>query len=241
MSIKSVVRMLARRLVYPHSYSHEAYMHYLRDVCHVTIGEHCKMWYPNELHIDTTRPHMIKIGDYVKFTRNITILCHDYSRSVYCNMPGYSNVGEARETIIEDNVFIGMNATILMGAHIGKNSIVGAGAVVSGVFPDNVVIAGNPAKVICTIDEYYNKRKENEIKSAKLYVTRWREMYKRNPTIKEMTNAFAWLYLPHTIRSIEEYPELFDLSAVDKEIEMQNFLDSEPIYNSFEDFLKDCE
>ena len=99
------------------------------------------MWSPNNSNIDTQRLHMLHIGDYVKITSNVTILTHDYSRSVlamYC----HENIGEARMTYIGDNVFIGMGATILMGTHIGNNSIVGAGAVVSGQFPDGVVIAG---------------------------------------------------------------------------------------------------
>lgn len=53
---------------------------------------------------------------------------------------------------IGDNCFIGMNSIILKGTTLGCNCIVGAGSVVHGSFPDNVVIAGNPAKVIKQID-----------------------------------------------------------------------------------------
>lgn len=49
---------------------------------------------------------------------------------------------------IGDYVFIGTRAIILKGTKIGKNSIVGAGSVVSGVIPDNEIWAGNPAKLI---------------------------------------------------------------------------------------------
>ncbi|WP_289004957.1 acyltransferase [uncultured Parabacteroides sp.] len=49
---------------------------------------------------------------------------------------------------IGKNCFIGMNSIILKGTVIGDNSIVGAGSVVSGHFPENVVIAGNPARII---------------------------------------------------------------------------------------------
>ena len=49
---------------------------------------------------------------------------------------------------IGDNVFIGANAIILKGAHIGSHSTIGAGAVVTGEIPPNAVVAGNPAKVI---------------------------------------------------------------------------------------------
>lgn len=49
---------------------------------------------------------------------------------------------------IGKNVFIGANATILKGSKIGDNSVVGAGAVVSGTFPDHSIIAGNPATAV---------------------------------------------------------------------------------------------
>lgn len=53
---------------------------------------------------------------------------------------------------IGDNCFIGMNSIILKGTTIGNNVVVGAGSVVHGTFPDNCIIAGNPAKIIKQID-----------------------------------------------------------------------------------------
>ena len=49
---------------------------------------------------------------------------------------------------IGDNCFIGMNSIILKGTTLGNNVVVGAGSVVHGTFPDNCIIAGNPAKII---------------------------------------------------------------------------------------------
>ena len=157
------------------------------------------------------------------------------------NIDMYGNVGEAKETWIGNNVFIGVNAVILMGAHIGNNTIVGAGAVVSGSFDDNVVIAGNPGKVVSSLDDFYNKRKTNEVKAAKDYVIAWRKKYGRNPTIEEMTNAFSWLYLPRNEETIRQNSKLFKLNGIDREQYIESFLKSTPIYNSFEEFLKDCE
>ncbi len=59
---------------------------------------------------------------------------------------------ELKGPIIEENAKIGANATILPGITIGKNSIVGAGSVVTKDVPPNCVVAGNPAKVINKID-----------------------------------------------------------------------------------------
>ncbi|AYN69354.1 sugar O-acetyltransferase [Euzebyella marina] len=53
---------------------------------------------------------------------------------------------------IRQNVWIGANATIFPGVTVGKNSVVAAGAVVTKDVPDNVVVAGVPAKVVKSID-----------------------------------------------------------------------------------------
>lgn len=55
------------------------------------------------------------------------------------------------EVIINRNVFIGNNVTILKGVTIGENSVVSAGAIVTKSFPENVVIGGCPAKIISSI------------------------------------------------------------------------------------------
>lgn len=54
----------------------------------------------------------------------------------------------AKAIVVEDGVFIGANVTILKGTYIGKNSIIGAGSVVTGKIPANEIWGGNPAKYI---------------------------------------------------------------------------------------------
>ncbi|MEW4371264.1 DapH/DapD/GlmU-related protein [Paenibacillus kandeliae] len=55
-------------------------------------------------------------------------------------------------TVIEDNVWVGANSIVLKGVTIGKNSIIGAGSIVSGSIPANCIAAGVPAKVIKRLD-----------------------------------------------------------------------------------------
>ena len=58
----------------------------------------------------------------------------------------------AEPVTIGDNVWIGGDVTILPGVSIGNNTVIGAGSVVTKSFPSNVVIAGNPAKIIKEIN-----------------------------------------------------------------------------------------
>ena len=59
--------------------------------------------------------------------------------------------------VIGDFVYLGNNALVMPGVTIGNNVLVAAGSVVTKSIPDNVVVAGNPAKYICTIDECYRR------------------------------------------------------------------------------------
>jgi acetyltransferase-like isoleucine patch superfamily enzyme len=80
-------------------------------------------------------------------------------------------VGNTKPVILEDNVWIGDSAIICKGVTIGKNSIIGAGAVVTKNVPQNSIFAGNPAKLVKTLeDKEFNTRAnflENPKKLAK--------------------------------------------------------------------------
>jgi acetyltransferase-like isoleucine patch superfamily enzyme len=110
-----------------------------------------------------TEPYLIEIGKDVLLTDGVRFITHDGSIQVPYIKQGdpIANVYGKKSTfgrcIIKNNVFIGVNAIILPNTIIGENSIIAAGAIVKGMFPANSVIGGNPAKVICSTDTYFEK------------------------------------------------------------------------------------
>ena len=205
----------------------------------VSCGKHTKFFDITRTHLDISRPWLLEIGDYCKIAPGVSILAHDYSRSVLRRVYG-EVLAEAGKTVIGDNVFIGMNSIILMGAKIGDNVIIGAGSVVSGVIPSNCVAAGNPAKVIRTLDEHYKTRKEKYVIEAKESALAFREKYGRFPTIKEMESFFP-LYLERSREALKTHDIFTNLSGDDEEDIIEKWLSSTPQFESYEKFLAFCE
>jgi len=91
----------------------------------------------------------IKIGENCLIGANCKIIDNDFHPLDYIERIGNKSSDiKKRPIFIGDNCFIGMNSIILKGTTMGNNCIVGAGSVVSGSFPANTIIAGNPAKII---------------------------------------------------------------------------------------------
>lgn len=101
------------------------------------------------------------IGDNCQFAPNVAIYTAGHPiHPVTRNSLYEYGIG----VTIGDNVWIGGNTVILPGVHIGSNTVVGAGSVVTKDLPDWVIAAGNPCKVIRKITEedrkYYYKDRE---------------------------------------------------------------------------------
>ena len=94
----------------------------------------------------STEPYLIEIGDHVAVAANTQFITHD--GATWCFEEEVDGGGIFGKIIIGNNVFIGINCIILSNTTIGDNCIVGAGSVVRGHFPENSIIAGNPAHVI---------------------------------------------------------------------------------------------
>lgn len=90
----------------------------------------------------------IDIGNRVSVGSNSIIVDTDFHPLDPAARLADYNAGAHKPVIIEDDVFIGMNAIILKGVRIAKGSVVGAGAVVSSDVPAGVIVSGNPARVV---------------------------------------------------------------------------------------------
>lgn len=103
---------------------------------------------------DCSHCWLIEIGDRVTFAPQVYILAHDASTK---RELGYTAIAPVK---IGSDVFIGARTMILPGTTIGDKVVIGAGSVVSRNIPSNSVAVGNPAHVICSYDEYIEKRKK---------------------------------------------------------------------------------
>lgn len=116
------------------------------------IGKNCS--FHTGVKIDESHCWLIEIGNDVTLAPRVMVLAHDASMKKHL---GYTRIGNVK---IGNKVFVGGGTIILPNVSIGDNSIIGAGSVVTRKIPANVVAAGNPARIICSLDEFLNKHNE---------------------------------------------------------------------------------
>lgn len=113
------------------------------------------------VHFDLYRPSMIHIGKNVYLTHDVIILVHDQSVVTAFNSASAEfDKGElyiTKDVRIGDNVFVGMRTILMPGCSIGDDCVIGAGSVVKGEIPSGTVWAGNPARMICSIEAYKDR------------------------------------------------------------------------------------
>ena len=149
----------------------------------VKIGENVHIFSSN---IDNGHGFSVEIGNNVTIT-NASILTHDASTKKFL---GYSKVGKVK---IGDNVFVGYGSLILPGVEIGNNVIIGGGAVVRDSIPEDSVVIGNPAKVVCSVSEYIEKNRQR-MKKVPVYETYWRDKTEdeKNQMIRELEDSIGF-------------------------------------------------
>ena len=107
----------------------------------------------NGVILDPAHCWLIEIGDNVTMAPRVHVLCHDASTKMFLY---YTKIGRVT---IGDNVFIGAESVILPGVTVGSNVIIGANSTVTRDVPDNTVVAGSPARMICTLEAYLEKER----------------------------------------------------------------------------------
>lgn len=136
----------------------EAYLNYLRK-SGFKIGDNTYLQSPKTFRIDLTRPSLITIGSDCFFNVRNSVIAHDVASRVFIKKYNDYLPSEGRITI-GNNVVFGSDVTVLKGVTIGNNCIIGLGSVVTRDIPSNSVAIVTPARVICSADEYYEKRKK---------------------------------------------------------------------------------
>lgn len=139
----------------------------------VKIGEGVRAFSP----LISAEPYLLEIGNNVTISTGVNFTTHD--NSVIKVLENKTDV--FGKIIIKDDCFIGQNSLILPGVTLGNRTIVGAGSIVTKSFKDgNVIIAGNPAKIICTVDEYKKRVRDKALNTKGLSYDEKKKYLKTN-------------------------------------------------------------
>ena len=136
----------------------------------------------DEVILDYSHPWHIEIGDDVTLAPRVHILAHDASMKKALNGVRIGKV------TIGNRVFIGAGSIILPGVMIGDDVIIGAGSVVSRDIPASRVAAGNPARILCTLDAFL-RRKHVEMQRVPCFGEAYTGRKKVTPAMKREMNA----------------------------------------------------
>jgi len=127
---------------------------FYRETFGVVIGTNCRIL-DRRLGLFGGEPYLVEIGDKVTIAEDVKFITHDGGVGVLRNKhPGLNVFGKIK---IRDNCFIGVNSIIMPNVMIASNSVIGAGSVVTKNVPPNSVVAGVPAKIVCSLDDYEKK------------------------------------------------------------------------------------
>lgn len=143
--------------------SQERYRHLTRLVL-VSGGvkvDGLPLWISPRVYWDVGFPGAISVGDRCVISHDVRLLTHDYSLDrVAERRSGISDQELFRRApiVVGQQAFVGMGSVVLPGVTIGQGSIVGAGSVVTHDVPDDVVVAGNPARFLCATEDYLDRR-----------------------------------------------------------------------------------
>lgn len=114
------------------------------------IGKNCRILTKNW----PSESYLITIGDDVDVTAGVHIHTHGGARVARKKYPEFDVFGKVE---IKNGAYIGSGSHIMPGVIVGEGALVAAGSVVTKSVPDNTVVGGNPARIICSVDEYISR------------------------------------------------------------------------------------
>lgn len=138
------------------------------------IGEYCEINAGASL---GTEPYLITIGNHVRINDGVHLITHDGGVWVLREFNNEMvDIDLFRKIKIGNNVHIGTNAIIMPGVQIGNNCIIGCGAVVTKNVSDNNIVAGVPARIIESLDEFIVKHR-NDFEHTKNMIDNQKKEY----------------------------------------------------------------
>lgn len=153
--VQRIIKLL--QLIRYRLFSPEAYARHIG----VTIGKNCL--------IDTrnwsSEPYLVTIGNNCQITHCVSIHTHGGGQAIRAIDPNFDVFGKV---IIEDWAYIGAYSQIMPGVTIGEGALVAAGSVVTKSVAPHTVVGGNPARYICTTEEFYERNKKYNVSTKGL-------------------------------------------------------------------------
>jgi maltose O-acetyltransferase len=140
---------------------------------------------PDSTWIDLSHCFLISIGDKCGFGEGCAILAHDAMPNEYIDA---TKVGRVK---IHESCHFGMRTVILPGVEIGPRAVVGSNSVVAGDIPPDSVAVGNPAKVICSLDDYLKKHCEQLKRNPNFQYKKYSVQYLTSQRKQEMLEKLA--------------------------------------------------
>jgi acetyltransferase-like isoleucine patch superfamily enzyme len=140
-TVKKILKLLAKLCLSP-----EGYARYLgvKIGSNILIGK--DHW--------SSEPYLISIGNHVQITKGVCFHTHGGANVLREEFPDFDCFGKI---VIEDYVYIGAGSHIMPGITVQRKALIAAGSVVTKSVPEGMVVGGNPAKIICSINDFQRK------------------------------------------------------------------------------------